>query len=81
MTPTLFCIFFNDLPFEEDLALYLNMQFSIPFIQERFVPSLIEIWPASSGEEDFFKKISMYFNCFSIISPWEGGVTLHLNNF
>ena len=31
------------------------------------------IWPAGSGEEDFFKK-SVYFYCFAIISPWRGTI-------
>ena len=28
-------------------------------------------WPRGSGEEDFFKNLSMYFHYFVIISPWK----------
>jgi hypothetical protein len=33
-------------------------------------------WPAGSGED--FKKFSVYFYSFAIISPWRGGYPLPL---
>jgi hypothetical protein len=41
------------------------------------------IWPAGSGEEDFF-KISVYFYSFAIIFPWRGTnlfISANLNSF
>jgi hypothetical protein len=49
MTPPLFCDY---LPFEVDLALYLNnLEFPLP--KDHYAKFDCN-WPAGSGEEDFF---------------------------
>jgi hypothetical protein len=64
------------LPFEEDLALYLN---KLEFPHPRIICTKFDrIWLAGSGED--LKKISVYFYSFAIISPWRrANSTLHLN--
>jgi hypothetical protein len=60
MTPPHFCDY---LPFEENLALYLNkLEFPLP------KDNLIEF--GLLVLEKIFFKISVYFYSFAIISPW-----------
>jgi hypothetical protein len=50
--PTLFLHFCDYLPFEEDLALYLN---NLESLSPRMICTKFDWnWPAGSGEEDFF---------------------------
>jgi hypothetical protein len=64
---TPFLHFCDYLPFEEDLALYLNkLEFPLP---KDNCTKFDSIWPAGSGKEDF-SKFSVHFHSFAIISPW-----------
>jgi hypothetical protein len=64
---TLFLHYCDYLQFEEYLALYLK---KLNFLYLRIIfTKFYWIWPAGSGEEDF-RKLSVYFYSFAIISPW-----------
>jgi hypothetical protein len=76
MTPPHFYIFYNYLPFEEDLALYLNkLEFPLP---KDNLYKFDWFWPAGSGEEDFKKKISVFL-LFRYHLPLEKGYPLLMN--
>ena len=50
-----------------------------PFTQGCIVPSLVEIGSVVLEKEDFFNFVNL-FSLFVIISPWEKGRALNLNN-
>jgi hypothetical protein len=63
--PTSFLHFFDYLPFEEDLALYLN---KFDFLHPRIICKRFDF-----GPEDF-QTFLVYFYSFAIISPWRGAI-------
>ena len=66
--PTPFLHFCDYLPFEKDLAHYLKKNLNTPY--SRIIYTKFDwFWPAGSEEEDF-KKFSVHFYSFAIISPW-----------
>ena len=67
----------NYLPLEKDGALNLKKTW-IPFTQECFVPSLVEIGPVVL-EKKIFKFRQCIFAICVIISPWKRAGALHLN--
>ena len=75
MTPPHFC---NYLPFEEDLALYLNnLEFPLP------KDDLYQVWLKLAcwfWRRRFFKNFSVFL-LFCYYLPLGKGVLLHLNNF
>ena len=77
---SVFSLFRNDLPLENDRALNLT-KLKIPLTQRCFGPSLVEIGPVVVENEDF-KILSMYFHYFIFnYLPLEKGRALHLNKF
>jgi hypothetical protein len=69
--PTPFLYFCNYLPFEEDLALYLNnLEFPVPKDDLYQVSLKLACW---FWRRRFF-KISEYFYSFAIISPWRKAI-------
>ena len=65
MTPSHFYLLF-----EKDMAFILNnLEFPLP------KDNLYQVWmKLATGSEEDFKKISMYFYYFAIISPWKGAI-------
>jgi hypothetical protein len=74
----LFLHFFcNYLPFEQDLAFYLN-KFKFPLYLRTICTKFPWNWPSGSEKKKTFFKNSVYFHSYL---PLERAVALHMNNF
>jgi hypothetical protein len=79
IVPNPFLHFCDSLPFEEDLALYLN-KLEFPLYPRIICTKFDCIWLAGSEEDFFFKILSAFLLFCYYLSPWRRAIAFILTN-